>query len=112
MKQIKFDQPLEMVLNRAVVKIVHYCDPERIILFGSFSKGLDRNNSDIDLSVITETRQSLETRAMEWRAILHDILIPFDIIMLTPNEFEYGRYKKYSFVYCALKNGKILYEKA
>lgn len=111
MKQINIHTSLEKVLKRVVERIVHYDDPERIILFGSLSKGVERDDSDIDLLVIKETNQPIEYRAVAWRADLHDIPIPFDIMIMTPDEYEHGRKKKYSFVYCIMKNSKVLYEK-
>ena len=44
--------------NAMAELIVRACDPEEVLLFGSFAKGEQRAHSDIDLLVITATRAS------------------------------------------------------
>ncbi|MBI3582643.1 MAG: nucleotidyltransferase domain-containing protein [Nitrospinae bacterium] len=88
-------------------------DVDRIILFGSHAKGNYRADSDIDLVVISKdfTRKDIFERAdmlgdIEWR-LIKKYLFPFDIITMSPEEFEKG----ISLVSHFAKNGKIVYAK-
>lgn len=71
-------------------------DVSKIILFGSQTEGKATDESDIDVLIISEDFQGKDifqraemTKHAEIAAI-KKFLIPFDIITLTPGEFESG----------------------
>lgn len=65
--------------------IVRACDPEEVLLFGSFAKGRQREHSDIDLLVITAKRASDALRH-ELRDLLLRFPVSVDVHLLTPDE--------------------------
>ena len=68
----------------------------RIILFGSQTEGKATDESDVDVLIISEDFQGKDVfeRAEMTKyaeiATIKKFLIPFDIITLTPGEFESG----------------------
>lgn len=93
-------------LETAVKKIVEEYQPEKIILFGSRVRGEERPDSDYDFIIIKETKTSWASRALE----IPNVPFQADFFVYTPEEFE--RMKTTSvFMYHALKNHKVLYDK-
>lgn len=70
--------------NAMAELIVRACDPEEVLLFGSFAKGEQRAHSDIDLLVITATRASGALHH-ELRDLLVRFPVPVDVHLLTPD---------------------------
>jgi len=65
--------------------------PQKIILFGSYAYGKTRENSDIDLLIIMNTKMKPYKQASIIRLSLDEILnknYPIDIIVRTPEEVE------------------------
>ncbi len=72
-------------------------DPKaRVLLFGSFVKGLMRPNSDIDVLVVTELAKSVKNRLKLRVEVAREIgeYTPFEIHIVTPEEFKswYSRF--------------------
>ncbi|MEK6843168.1 MAG: nucleotidyltransferase domain-containing protein [Candidatus Micrarchaeota archaeon] len=44
---------------------MHYEEPEAIVLFGSYGKGEDNSDSDVDLAIITNLSKSLDLKKFE-----------------------------------------------
>ena len=99
------------VIDEIVFKIANGYDPDKIILFGSYAKGIPNENSDLDLLVIKNSQKSRPERGIDVRRMLTGVLIPMDILVYTNQEVKESLGNKYSFVYEAMINGKILYEK-
>jgi len=97
-------------ISDIVKKIVLCYHPEKIILFGSYAKGVANEDSDIDLIIIKNTDLPRQQRGREIRKHLFGSLVPMDIKVYTPNEFNNDLTNQYSFVYEAVKNSKVLYE--
>lgn len=60
----------KMIYNLASLKnlldfIIKSCYPKAIVLFGSYSRGEDIENSDIDLFVLSKKRKDLELNSFE-----------------------------------------------
>jgi predicted nucleotidyltransferase len=91
-------------------RIIKQFDPEKIILFGSHARGDAGIDSDVDLLVIMRIEGSKRERQLEIRSALHDVRIPKDIIVSTPEEFEWRKNIVGTVEYPAVREGKILYE--
>jgi len=91
-------------------RIIKQFDPEKIILFGSHARGDAGSDSDVDLLVIMNVEGSKRKRQLEIRSALHDVRIPKDIIVTTPEEFEWRKDIVGTVEYPAVREGKILYE--
>ena len=68
----------------------------RIVLFGSHARGRGTADSDLDVAIVSEDfrgRGILERADMTTQAEVETIrkfLVPFDIVTLTPEEYESG----------------------
>ena len=101
-----FDQ-IEEAKNR----IVREFDPERIVLFGSYASDQAREDSDIDLLVVTAKAPAPRYRYASVRRLLSDIPASFDIVVKTPEEYKRLRQTLNHIVYFADKYGRVLYER-
>ncbi len=100
------DQIQEMV-NRIVRKF----DPERIILFGSQARGDANKDSDVDLLVVMEVDGLKRDKQVEIRIELHDIVVPKDIVVVTPREYISYQSIAGTIPRVAVKEGVVLYVK-
>jgi len=72
-------------------------DPNaKIILFGSYVKGLMRKDSDIDILIITDLAKEVDARVRLRMEIAEEIgdLTPFETHIITQDEYE-NWYKKF-----------------
>lgn len=96
-------------INEIIEKIVNSFNPEKIVLFGSYSEGKATEDSDLDLLVVMETDLPSHKRYPVVRQILAGYPIAFDLIIKTPEEYERTRHLLNHIVYFADKYGKKLY---
>ncbi len=98
-------------INEGVQAIVRKYQPDRIMLFGSYAKGNPSLDSDADLLVIMDTKQSTLDLAAEI-SLSFKHTFPVDIIVRTPQEIAkriaYGDF----FIQNIMENGKVLYERS
>jgi predicted nucleotidyltransferase len=98
-------------INNMVRRIVEGFDPEKIILFGSHARGEAGLDSDVDLLVVMPVSGSKREKAIEIGVALHGIRIPKDIIVTTPEEFEWRKEVVGTIERPAALEGEILYDK-
>jgi len=98
-------------INEVVNKIALNYQPEKIILFGSYAFGTPNEDSDLDLIIIKNTDTPEQKRGWEVRKFLIGSLVPMDILIYTPKEFEDELKSKYSFVSSVISETKLLYER-
>ena len=99
------------IISDIVKKIRKDCDPDKIILFGSYAKDTSRYDSDIDLLVVKDSKLRRDERDQEIRRSLQEIKFPLDIFVYTPQEVdEYSRLKG-SFIAKIFREGRVLYER-
>ncbi len=92
-----------------VDRIVRQFQPERIILFGSQARDEGGPDSDVDLLVVVPVQGLKREKAVEIRVALHDIRIPKDIIVTTPEEFAWRKEVVGTIERPASREGKVLY---
>ncbi|MBI5428629.1 MAG: nucleotidyltransferase domain-containing protein [Nitrospinae bacterium] len=100
------------VINRMVETIANRFQPDKIILFGSYACGTPTRDSDVDLLVVMRVEGSKRQKAAEIDLALADRTLPLDVIVVTPDEIEKYRNAKGALIYPALKEGKVVYERA
>jgi len=99
---------LEKELKRIVDTIIKNYSPEKIILFGSLTKGDINEWSDIDLIIIKFTDEGPWERAARVdRFIEHKV--PVDILIYTPEEVRQRLAMNDYFVKEFSEKGKVLY---
>ena len=98
-------------INEIVNKIALKFNPDKIILFGSYASGEPTPDSDLDLLIIQDSDQPRHHRSFEIRKSLIGTMIPIDIIVYTPKEFENEKDERFSFINNTIKRSKILYER-
>ncbi len=88
--------------------------PERIVLFGSFATGRQKAESDIDLLIVKRTPQTFHQRLATVRQLVSPLRrgIPFDPIVLTPQELSRRLALGDQFLMDILQSGKVLYAKS
>ena len=98
-------------LNKILKRVIDAYQPEKIILFGSYAYGKPDSDSDLDLLIIKKTSDSFIDRWINIRQIVSDPKrsIPFDPIVLTPEEIEERLAMGDQFVEEIIKKGEVLY---
>jgi predicted nucleotidyltransferase len=102
---------LERALRNITDLIIHTCDPEIILLFGSYAKEQDNLDSDLDILVIGYFRESPYLRGRELREQLRRYPIHIDMLFYTPEEATFESLKPFGFISSILRSGLILYKK-
>jgi predicted nucleotidyltransferase len=110
-KWIMDNQKLDRALDQMVNRLVKRFDPEQIILFGSHARGTASPESDIDLLVVLPLEGSKRAKQVEMRVALHDIRVPKDIVVATPEEVARQRNIVGTVIRPALREGQVLYER-
>jgi len=103
------DEVTRQAIDAMVQRLVERFDPDQIILFGSRARGTAGPGSDVDLLVIMPVSGSKRARQLELRMALHDIAVPKDIILATPDEVARRRDIVGTIIRPALREGKVLY---
>jgi predicted nucleotidyltransferase len=104
-------QFVQRQIERMVRRIVSQFHPERIILFGSQARGDAGRDSDVDLLVVMPVEGPKHKKQVEIRVALHHIRVPKDIIVTTPEDFEWRKEIPGTIEYPAVHEGKLLYAK-
>ncbi len=100
------------VLPLIIEKIIKFSDPKKIILFGSYAKGEETSNSDIDLLIVKNNINSKKNESLKVRKYLRNFIFPKDIIIVSSEEYNFYKSEVGSVVYDAEMHGNVLYEKA
>ena len=95
-----------------VNKIADYCKPEKIILFGSFARGEEKSDSDIDLLIIKDSDKKRPFRVKEVFEAIRGMnrTFPLDPIVYTPDEISKRLSLGDYFIKEILEEGKLMYE--
>lgn len=96
-------------IQGAVRRIVERFHPDRVILFGSHARGEARPDSDVDLLVVMPVQASRREAAVAIGAALRDVPFAKDIVVSTPEDFEWRKEVTGTVEYPAAHEGKLLY---
>jgi len=99
-------------IDEVATRIASRFNPYKIILFGSYANGTPNDDSDLDLLIIQDSDLPMQKRGLDIRMSLIGTKIPLDILIYTKLEFEQEKSKNSSFLNSAIKNSKVLYERA
>src|SRR5713226_2533073 len=96
-------------IDRMVKRIVKKFHPERVILFGSHARADAGPDSDVDLLVVMVFEGAPRDKELEIRLVLHDILVPKDVIVTRPEDFAWRKDVVGTIEWPAAREGKVLY---
>jgi HEPN domain-containing protein/predicted nucleotidyltransferase len=105
-----YDKPVEETLPAVVERIVQELKPEKIVLFGSYARGEQTPDSDVDLLVIMQTDESHAERSRAVSRLIDPRPFPTDIVVRTPDEVQRAFDRKEFFVPHILSEGRVLYD--
>lgn len=96
-------------IRQMVKRIVTQFQPDKIILFGSHARGQAGLDSDVDLLIVMPVSGSKREKAIEIAVSLHDIPVAKDVIVVTPDDFEWRSKIVGTIERPAARQGKLLY---
>jgi len=102
----------DVQIQKMVERIVAQFRPEKVILFGSQARGDAGPDSDVDLLVVMPVQGSKRAKRVEIGVALHDIQISKDILVTTPEEFEWRKEIAGTIERPAMREGRILYDRS
>jgi predicted nucleotidyltransferase len=101
----------EEALQDIVTRLVRAIDPDRIVLFGSRSRGESRPDSDFDLLIVKQSDEPPNRRVVAAYRALSGLGVPKDILWSTPEEIaDWAAVPNYVTTR-AIREGKLLYER-
>lgn len=108
---MQISEAIRAEIDRIVRQLVDAYGPERIILFGSYAYGQPHADSDLDLLIIKRTSERFINRWVNVRQIVSDPKrsIPFEPIVLTPDEIEERLATGDQFIKEIVTKGEVLY---
>ena len=106
---MKRKSSLQAPIASLVTLIVERFDPEQVILFGSHARDEAGHDSDVDILVVIPVKTSKREKAIEIGAALRHFDLPKDIIVTTPEEFEWRKEVVGTLERPAFREGTVLY---
>ena len=99
------------LLAGIVQRIVEKFRTEKIILFGSYAKGVPDRDSDLDLLVVMDSKEPMSQRIRRVTEVAKVRFLPMDIVVRTPAEIDERLAKGDFFIADILSTGKVLYQR-
>lgn len=100
------------LINKAVNLIAQEIEPQSIILFGSYARNNATLESDLDLLVVVDQANNKFKKIIEIRKLLRTLRLSADVVVVTQSELKEWGHIPGTVLYWALKEGKVIYEKA
>jgi len=94
-----------------VTRILAQSQPERVLVFGSYARGTEGPDSDVDVLVVEDTVERRRDRSVCLRKALRGLGVPVDVLVATPEDLRrYG--DAIGLIYrTALAEGVVVYER-
>lgn len=99
----------EGLLRKLTALIVRACDPQQVILFGSYAKGQQQHDSDLDILVVGDFGGSPFLRDLELRQLLLSCPVRIDLHVTTEQEVAAAASQPRGFLQSVLDSGVVLY---
>lgn len=101
---------MERTLDEIVRRVVEVADPERVILFGSRSRGEERFDSDYDLLVIKSGVKHRRALAQQIYRNLAGVRASVDVLVETTEHLETSKSAP-GMLYAEALKGRLVYER-
>ena len=98
-------------IAQLTARIVEAERPEKIILFGSYASGTATETSDIDLLVISRSTLPRPEREVRLTRQLFGSGVPYDLLVLTPEEMQERLRRNGPFIREILSTGRVVYQR-
>ena len=98
-------------LHRVVARYVRAFAPQCIMLFGSYAKGTNGPDSDVDLLVIADLCGDPIFHLRRARQLAADCFPPVDVVFATAEEIASAPTAKSPFLLSILEKGVIVYRR-
>jgi predicted nucleotidyltransferase len=98
-------------LRRVIERYARAFAPERIVLFGSYAKGTNHLNSDLDLLVIADLNGDPVLQQRRARQLAVDCFPPVDVVFATPDDVTVAASAKSPFLLSILERGLVVYSR-
>lgn len=109
MARLRTAEAMQEKIREMVDRIVERFHPEKVILFGSHARVEAGPDSDVDLLIIMPVEGSRREKAIQIGVALHDIRGAKDIIVTTPENFEWRKEIPGTIERPADREGTVLY---
>jgi predicted nucleotidyltransferase len=98
-------------VEAVVQRLITVARPRKIILFGSYVRGEEDRDSDLDVLVVTDDRvTNPRAESVRLRDAVDDIDMPMDILVVPESEFNPLRNMPGLIYREACEHGKVAYE--
>jgi predicted nucleotidyltransferase len=104
--------PPEELLQEAVRLLLEAARPQKIILFGSAACGEMHGDSDLDFLVILPEVSNRHAEMVKLGMALRPLHMPIDVLVYSADEVEDRGQLRWTTLYVALHEGKVLYDAA
>ena len=108
MRMIATPELLQEITNRLVLRF----QPVRIILFGSQARGTTHAHSDVDILLVLPSCDNKHQAMADALNTLNGLLVSTDVVVTTPKEIAERGELVGSVLRPALREGRVLYERA
>lgn len=107
------NQEIYKILRNISERLKREYNAEKVILFGSYARGEETLDSDVDILVIAPTKERMIDRMASVSRIIRDLRngLPISPIVLTPEEFRRKLDKGDAFIQTVVEEGVELWEK-
>jgi len=102
-------RPTSETIDRAVRLLVEAVHPQKIILFGSFARGDETPDSDVDLVVILPSVDNHFSEMVRLRRTLREIRMPIDVLVYSDEDVRTRGTWSGTALHEALHTGRVLY---
>ena len=102
----------QQTIEKAIQTIAESEHPARIILFGSYARGEEREDSDLDFLVIFHVAPHPRQTMVRIRRAMARIGIPVDVLVVSEEHFNKWSEAPSTTLYWAKREGKVLYDAA
>ena len=104
------NEPPSMV-QEIVQRVVLSCDPDCIMLFGSYAKQCAGSLSDVDLLVIKRSLPPSRRRGAAIRRLFDTAAVPVHLVFATPGEVEAQCRESHSLIHNIMRWGSLVYSR-
>lgn len=98
------------MVDKIVERIATVFSPRLIIVFGSVARHEAGDHSDLDILVVMDADLRGAKRAVAIHKQTNDFMMPMDVFVLTPSEYEANKDNEHSFVSEIVRTGTVVYD--